>query len=84
MPELDEQEIKFNAFNILVFIISIKFLLYGHIDHIIDIINYIINMDMVSVMFIMAHILLVCFILSSLQFEIKFNATAKFNLGLTN
>ncbi len=82
MPELEEQHLNFNAFHILLLIISINLLLYGNIDHIIDFMRYITNLDMMSAMFIMAHILLVYFVLSSLQFDIKFKANVKFNVDL--
>jgi hypothetical protein len=75
--EQEEQELKFTAFHIVLFIISINLLLYGNIDVIIDIIFYIKNLNMLSVMVIIAHVLLVYFILSSIQFDIKFKATMK-------
>ncbi len=81
MGELvEEQQFKFNAFHILLFLISINVLLYGKVDHIIDIMDYITNLDMIPTMFIMAHVLLVYFVLSSVQFAIKFKAIVKFNL----
>ena len=79
MPEQDQQ-VNFNAFHILVFILSINLLLYGNIDNIIDIINYITTLNSMEVMVIVAHILMIYFILSGLQFEIKFNASVKFDL----
>ncbi len=80
MGELEEEHLNFNAFHILLFISSVNVLLYGNIDHIIDIVHYIINMDMIPAMFIMAHVLLVYFVVSSVEFDIKFKATMKFNL----
>lgn len=79
MPEPEEQQFNFNAFHILLLIISTNLLLYGTIDHIIDVIHYIKNLDMIWAMFIMAHVLLVYFILSSIQFDIKCKATMKVN-----
>lgn len=79
MSEEDKQ-INFNAFHILVFIISIKLLLYGNIDNIIDIVNYIKTLNSMEVMVVVAHILMIYFILSGLKFEIKFNASVKFHL----
>ena len=75
--EQEEQQFNFTAFHIVLFIISINLLLYGNIDHIIDVMHYIKNLDMMSAMFIMAHLFLIYFILSSIQFDIKFKATMK-------
>ena len=79
LEQLEEQELNFTAFHIVLFIISINLLLYGNIDIIIDVIYYIKNLNMLSIMVIMAHVLLVYFILSSIQFDIKFKATMKMN-----
>jgi hypothetical protein len=78
MAEFDRQ-LNFNTFDILLVVISINILLFGNSNYIIDCIYYIINLDMIKMVIIMAHILAAYFVMSDLQFEIKYRASIKFN-----
>lgn len=79
MPEVEKQ-IVFNAFHICLLVVVINLLMNGDRDYIINLINYLINMEAQGFWFIILHIIIVYVLLSNLRFELGFHASIKFNI----
>lgn len=79
MAELDKQ-VSFSAFHILLVVISINLFVYGDSNYIINLINYVINIETPGFWFIILHVVTLYLILSNLTFEFGFRAAIKFNL----
>lgn len=78
MPEVDKQII-FNGFHLLIPVLIIS-LFSDNVNYIINIINYIINLDNPGFWFIIIHILITYILLISIKFEFGFRFAIKFNI----
>ena len=79
MPEVDKQ-LTFNALQMCILALLLNLIITGNWDYIINLINYLINMEAPGIWFIILHILTVYLILTHLQFELGFRAAIKFNI----
>ena len=79
MPEVDK-EVIFNAFHVLLFGFLINFIMSGNISYIINIINYIINLDTPGFWFIIIHIITAYIMLICIKIELGFHFAIKMNI----
>jgi hypothetical protein len=79
MQELNKQ-LNFSAFDILLCVISVYLLVTGNGFYIIDFIYYIKSLTIPWLIIASGHLLAFYFVLSDLQFEIRYRPTIKFNL----
>jgi hypothetical protein len=79
MAEVDKL-ICFNGFHILLVILISVVVINNKFDFIINVINYIINIDAPGFWFLMIHIILAYIILTSIKIQLGFRAAVNFNL----
>ena len=83
MTEVDKR-VTFNGLHICGIALTINLFnnifINGDYDYIINLFNYVINIDTPRFWFIMIHIILTCLILFYIKFEVIVYASMKFNL----
>ena len=77
MPEVDKK-ISFSALHILAITLIINLFTNNNISYIIELFNYIINLDSPGLWILIIYTILLAFILSCLQFELGFHAAINF------
>lgn len=82
MQRVDKQ-LSFNAFHILLIIMISNIIINPsswHLEHIVNGIYYVLNMEPLGFWFLMIHIIIAYIILTNLEFDIVIQANIKFNL----
>lgn len=82
MPSVNKQ-LSFNAFHILLIIMISNIIIHPssrHLEHIVNGMYYVLNMEPLGFWFLMIHIIIAYIILTNLEIGIGFQANIKFNL----
>lgn len=81
MPRVDKQ-LSFNAFHILLIILISNIIIHPswYVEHIVNGMYYILNMEPLGFWFLMIHIIIAYIILTDLEIDIVFQANIKCNL----
>ena len=78
MPEIDKI-ISFNAFHVLLIILICNTIITNNWEYIINLIYYILNLDVPGFWFLILHITIAYIMLISLKIELGFHASIKFD-----